>query len=429
MTDDSSFGNAPSTAGEPRKLFRQGATCNTFLTRYYGKLVLVKEIRPEYADNVNYRTLFRKEFETGFSLNHPAIPRYLKLGEQDGKVYIMEEYVDGSTLTDFVKSDADYFHDLVNADRFARQLLAALHYLHQHQVLFLDLKPDNILITRIGHDVRLVDLGFAFVSGYPETAGLTPSFAAPEQRGKQKVDERTDIWLYGRMLQYVGVPAIYNKVISRCMQERPGDRYTDMELLQHSLPPSPRSRRRGKLIVALSVLLLMVIAGLCVLFVPSASHPKQEFSNSKRTDSARLVSAKQPQSAKAQPMTTTEAHLPTVAAPSTKDQAITPSAQPHQESKAPSQENSSPNTEQQRMLTDLHSMMDRAFNRYIAVLRDSTFDSNGWTSRFNQYEEETTKGKNAIIRKYPNISKQYINEQYGLYMSKTVGPVIMKYLY
>lgn len=186
MTDDSSFGNAPSTAGEPRKLFRQGATCNTFLTRYYGKLVLVKEIRPEYADNVNYRTLFRKEFETGFSLNHPAIPRYLKLGEQDGKVYIMEEYVDGSTLTDFVKSDADYFHDLVNADRFARQLLAALHYLHQHQVLFLDLKPDNILITRIGHDVRLVDLGFAFVSGYPETAGLTPSFAAPEQREENR---------------------------------------------------------------------------------------------------------------------------------------------------------------------------------------------------------------------------------------------------
>lgn len=422
MTDDSSFGNAPSTAGEPRMLFRQGATCNTFLTRYYGKLVLVKEIRPEFAGNVNYRTLFRKEFETGFSLNHPAIPRYLKLGEQDGKVYIIEEYVDGSTLTDFVKSDADYFHDPVHADRFARQLLAALYYLHQHQVLFLDLKPDNILITRIGHDVRLVDLGFAFVSGYPETAGLTPSFAAPEQRGKQKVDERTDIWLYGRMLQYVGVPAIYNKVVARCMEARPSDRYADMELLQHSLPSSPRSRRRGKLIVALSVLLLMVIAGLCVLFVPSASQPKQTFANSKRADSVRLVSAKKPQSAKAQPMTTTEDHLPTVAAPSTKDQAITPSAQPPQE-------NSSPNTEQQRMLTDLHSMMDRAFNRYISVLRDSTLDNIGWTSRVSKYEEETTKGKNAIIRKYPNIPKQYINEQYGRYMSKTVGPVLMKYLY
>lgn len=422
MTDDSSFGNAPSAAGEPRKLFRQGATCNTFLTRYYGKLVLVKEIRPEYADNVNYRTLFRKEFETGFSLNHPAIPRYLKLGEQDGKVYIMEEYVDGSTLTDFLQSNADYFHDSVNTDRFARQLLAALHYLHQHQVLFLDLKPDNILITRIGHDVRLVDLGFAFVPSYPETAGLTPSFAAPEQRGKQKVDERTDIWLYGRMLQYVGVPTIYNKVIARCMEERPGDRYADMEQLQHSLPSSPRSRRRGKLIVALSVMLLMVIAGLSVLLVPSASQPKQTFANSKRADSVRLVSAKQPQSAKAQTMTTTEDHLPTVAAPSIKDQAVTPSAQPPQESP-------SPNTEQQRMLTDLHIMMDRAFNRYIGVLRDSTFDNIGWTSRLSKYEEETTKGKNAIIRKYPNISAQYINEQYGRYMSKTVGPVMMKYLY
>lgn len=165
----------------------------------------------------------------------------------------MEEYVDGYTLTDFLQSNADYFHDPVNSDKFARQLLAVLHYLHQHQVLFLDLKPDNILITRIGHDVRLVDLGFAFVSGYPETAGLTPSFAAPEQRDKQEVDERTDIWLYGRILQYVGVSPIYNKVVEHCMEEHPGDRYDDMEQLQHSLPPSPRSRRRRKLVIALSL--------------------------------------------------------------------------------------------------------------------------------------------------------------------------------
>ena len=81
------------------------------------------------------------------------------------------------------------------------------------------------------------------------------------------------------------------------------------------------------------------------------------------------------------------------------------------------------------MLADLHGMMDRVFNRYLAVLRDSTFDNIGWTSRVSQYEEETTKGKNAIIRKYPNIPEEYINEQYGRYMSKTAGPVLMKYLH
>ena len=81
------------------------------------------------------------------------------------------------------------------------------------------------------------------------------------------------------------------------------------------------------------------------------------------------------------------------------------------------------------MLADLHSMMDRAFNKYLAVLRDSTFDNIGWTSRVSQYEEETTKGENAIIRKYPNIPEEYINEQYGRYMSKTTAPVLMKYLH
>lgn len=242
------------------------------------------------------------------------------------------------------------------------------------------------------------------------------------QREKQEVDERTDIWLYGRILQYVGVPPIYNKVVERCMQEYPSDRYTDMEQLQHSLPPSPRSRRHRKLIIALSVLLLLIVTILAVLFVPSASQPKQKASVSNRADSAQPIPAKQPQSPKAQPAATTVDRLPAVAAPSTKDQAATPSAQTLRES-------TSPNAEQQRMLADLHGMMNRAFNKYLAVLRDSAFDNIGWTSRVSQYEEETTNGKNAIIRKYPNIPKEYINEQYGRYMSKTTALVLMKYLY
>lgn len=425
MTDDSSFGNTSTADNEPKQLYRQGATCNTYLVRYYGKLVLMKQIRPEYADSVNYRMLFRKEFEAGFSLNHPAFPRYLNQGEHDGRAYIIEEYIDGITLTDFLKSHPNYFHDRANADKFARQLLSALSYLHQHQMLFLDLKPENILITRIDHDVRLVDLGFAFVAGYPETAGLTPSFAAPEQSGKRKVDERTDIWLYGRILQYAGVDPIYNKVIDRCMQADPDDRYSGMAQLQKQLPALRRPIRR-KIIIS-TVILLLAMIGLMMLLSPSTSQRKQEPTTQKRSDSVQVIPSKQ-----LQPSSTTNAESPrssTAAAsaalrPTTSATAAPAATQSIAEATASTNGGQSANTEQQRMLADLHRMMDRAFNRHLSVLRDSTFDALVWSAHYVPYDEAIKQGKADIIRKYPDISEDYIDEQFGRYKSKTVAPVL-----
>lgn len=411
MTDDSSFGKA-SADSEPQKLFRQGATCNTFLVRYYGKLVLKKEIRPEYADNVNYRMLFRKEFDTGFALDHPAFPRYISQGEHDGKPYILEDYVDGDTLTDFLKSHPGYFRDRSHSEKFARQLLSALRYLHQHQILFLDLKPDNILITRIDHDVRLVDLGFAFVAGYPESAGLTPSFAAPEQRRKQKVDERTDIWLYGRMLQYAGVPPIYNKVVARCMRENPDDRFSSMEQLQACLP----TLRRRKLVYALSSVLLLLVVGLSLRFIPSAR--QQKAPTTKTADSTQLFQTKQPQPSTAQPAVSSPEQPATATARATTQQAAS--------AEVSASGGQAHDAEQQRMLADLHRMLDRAFDHHLAVMRDSTFPRREWAERCGAYDEEVTKVKNEVIRKYRDVSEDYITDQWGRYISKTAGLVIQR---
>jgi hypothetical protein len=148
------------------------------------------------------------------------------------------DYIDGETLTQFVEHHPKYFYNRKNSDRFISQLLGAVGYLHNHQIVHLDLKPNNILITHIGHDVKLVDLGCCYTDCYPDTTGSTSEYAAPEQReGSGKVDERTDIYAIGRILQTLPC-APYNKdVIKKCTAMQMDLRYSSIEELRKALHP------------------------------------------------------------------------------------------------------------------------------------------------------------------------------------------------
>ena len=404
MTDDSSF--RQSSANEkPQQLFRRGATCDTYLTRYYGKLVFMKQLKPSLASDIRYRTLFQKEFETGFQLDHPAFARYIEYGEHDGVPYILEEHVDGDTLTDFLKANPNYFHDRRHAYSFVSQLLSALRYLHAHQILFLDLKPDNIIITRVNHDVRLVDFGFAYTSGYPETAGQTEAFAAPEQLTKEgMVDERTDIWLFGKLLDYVAVPPIYNKVKQRCLQPDPDHRYASIGEVMKSLPANPASLHKRLAVIAF-VSLLAVIACFLYLVFPNSNNGTGTAKTHLADTTTVMPNAQNDSSAVKSPM-------PTSAQPLSVEQSSSPS-QP--QSKQAEQWNS--------MISELHNLMDIAYNRHLAVLRDSAFDSDTWSAHWGPYCDETEQIKATIIRRYPSISPVDIREEYGRYMSEHVIPL------
>ena len=175
--ESSQFSNSQSLYEGMEQVDTQGATCDTFRMKLYGKLHFLKRLKAEYAGDVHYREALRKEFETGYRLEHPNLVRYISL-DNDG---ILMEYVDGETLSQRLVTHPDYFKNRKNTDKFIHQLLDVVSYLHSHQVLHLDLKPDNILLTRIGSDVKLIDLGCCYTDTFPDTTGHTNTFAAPEQ--------------------------------------------------------------------------------------------------------------------------------------------------------------------------------------------------------------------------------------------------------
>lgn len=230
-----------------------GGTCDSFRVKLYGKLHFLKRLKPEFAGDIRYQEALRKEFETGYRLEHPGLVRYISMGD-DG---IMTEYVDGETLAQRLISHPDYFRNKKNTDKFIRQLLDVVGYLHSHQVLHLDLKPDNILLTHIGSDVKLIDLGFCYTDTFADTQGHTSTYAAPEQLSGDTVDVRTDIYTIGRIIETLPLHAKYNKVIARCTANDPADRYQTIEELQHAL--SSRS-------YVWHIVCVLCIAALCVCF-------------------------------------------------------------------------------------------------------------------------------------------------------------------
>ena len=156
----SSFSVNQLTFDNAERLDVSGATCDCYKVRYYAKLHFLKRLKPEIAGDPRYRALLTKEFEIGFSLEHPNLVRYVNKGDD----FILMDYVDGDNLSTFIRRQPDYFRSKANRRKFAEQLLSVIAYLHSHQVVHLDIKPDNIMITRIGHNVKLVDLGFCYNS-------------------------------------------------------------------------------------------------------------------------------------------------------------------------------------------------------------------------------------------------------------------------
>ena len=223
-----------------------GSTCMCFRVRQYGRLLLKKQLLPALASNGRSRQALEKEFEIGYHLDHPHIPRYLEFHGD----YLLMEYVDGVTLTTFCERHPDYFKEKQKARPFFRELCSAVRYLHQHQVLHLDLKPDNILLTHIGNHVKLIDLGYCYQDSYPFTTGGTTHYSAPE---KEK-SPASDVYSLGRIFSELGVAG--ERVTAKCLRTEAAERYQSIDELTAAMrhPQWPWK-------AAMSMLLVLLLSG------------------------------------------------------------------------------------------------------------------------------------------------------------------------
>lgn len=183
---------------EVQKLIGEGATSAVYLgiDSVLGREVALKVLHPHVRDTTRKR--FFQEAMAAAQLNHPNIMAIHDRGEDNGRDYLVVEYVRGKPLSDFVPTDGE------TVSKLGSQIAYALHYAHEREIIHRDIKPANIMVTPEGN-IKIMDLGLALpreakrVTAPGMVIG-TPAYISPEQAKGKDLDHRTDIYSLGIVL-------------------------------------------------------------------------------------------------------------------------------------------------------------------------------------------------------------------------------------
>lgn len=227
-----------------------------FKVRRFGALHFVKRPSKAYRHDLVTTESLKKEFYIGYNLNHPSIVRYMRM--EEGAIY--EEYIDGLTLREMIDNGDQRLRSPEFIERICRQLMDATAYLHSRGVIHNDIKPENVMIARIGDQLKLVDLGCAYTDMWDATQGYTPAYKAPEQESGA-TNVYTDIFLIGKLMEELapiaGVSRKWKKFVTKATADDIADRFgSDNEAIA-SIP-----RQRHILWPGIVVAVVFVIGGI-----------------------------------------------------------------------------------------------------------------------------------------------------------------------
>ena len=229
MDEASGFFETPTEAQSPRQgifeLMRSNpeSYCEIWRADKDGRFRIYKALKSEYAGDAVYERLLRKEFEIGYSLDHPNICEYYGFVNIPPLGNCIEmEWVDGCSLDTLLPRGAI---SKTLASKIINETCDALAYMHSKQIVHRDLKPSNIMLTYNGNNVKLIDFGLSDSDSHSVLKGSagTQVYASPELISGGNVDYHTDIFSLGCVIDRLS-PA-YAKVARKCCQRDPSRRY------------------------------------------------------------------------------------------------------------------------------------------------------------------------------------------------------------
>ncbi|MFO0666904.1 MAG: serine/threonine-protein kinase [Polyangiaceae bacterium] len=256
----------------------QGGMANVYLAMVAGqgsfrKLAVVKKLRGDLSQDVEFLQMFLEEARLAARLAHPNVVHTYDVGQDDNGYFIAMEYLDGVALQNII-SRAGY-SGVFTITHFLRVLidvLAGLNYAHEVadldgtplRLVHRDVSPQNVLVTFDGQ-VKLVDFGIAKAanSAVETRTGVIKgkvTYMAPEQAISHDVDASADTYAIGVMLweviaqkrRWKGMPAaaVFQKLIQKEAPEPPGAEEHGLparldEICVKAMQPDPEKRYRS----------------------------------------------------------------------------------------------------------------------------------------------------------------------------------------
>lgn len=238
------------------------------------RFVAIKFLSDQLAGNALALSRFRREARAASALNHPNICAIYDIGEQDGRSFIVMEYLDGSTLRERIASGP---LDMQTVLTLGIEIAEALDAAHSAGIVHRDVKPANIFITRRG-DAKILDFGLAQLGAEepltnPGTALGTALYMSPEQARGMPADTRSDLFAFGLVLYEMttaalpspgmrlnALPPSLERIVSKCLENDRELRYqraseigVDLQRLKLDGGSTTNTARRWKAAAAIGV--------------------------------------------------------------------------------------------------------------------------------------------------------------------------------
>lgn len=231
--------------------------------------VAIKVPRPDRFANSERLQSFVEEARKTAQLDHRSIVRVHDVQREPGGVYIVQQYIEGRKLSDYVMENSISSREIVT---MMIAVVESVGYAHRRDIIHRDLKPANIIVDRDGHP-HVTDFGLALELSDRElaqakVAGTVPYMSPEQAQGEShRLDPRSDIWalgvvlykLLGKRLPFGGdsrekllnaidqqapmpldqldqsIPQELSRICLRCLQKRAIDRYQTTEELCQDL--------------------------------------------------------------------------------------------------------------------------------------------------------------------------------------------------